>query len=80
MSQSGGEQRWRPAGSRDSYLLAQVSDAADLEGAGGLRVLHLQVDTGASELGHGRTLQQRRVEVEVTRHGALWKTHGEKTT
>lgn len=52
-----------------SYLLAQMSNPTDLEGAGGLRVLHLQVDGGADEFGHGCTLQQRRVEVEVSRHG-----------
>lgn len=51
-----------------SYLLAQVSNATDLEGAGGLRVLHLQVDGGADVFGHGYTLQQRRVNVEVTCH------------
>lgn len=37
-------------GVRRSYLLAQVPNAADLEGARGLRVLHLQVDSGADEL------------------------------
>lgn len=52
------------------YLLAEVSDATDLEGARGLRVLHLQVHGASHALGHGDALQQRRVQVEMIRHGA----------
>lgn len=53
-----------------SYLLAEMSNATDLEGARGLRILHLQVDGGSHALGHADALQQRCVQVEVLLHGA----------
>lgn len=50
------------------HLLAEMPDATDLKGAGGLRVLHLQVDGGAHMFGHADALQQRSVHVEMRRH------------
>lgn len=47
-----------------------MSNASDLEGAGGLGVLHLQVDGGPHTFGQVDALQQRRVQVEGLRHGA----------
>lgn len=53
-----------------SYLLAEMSNATDLEGARGLRILHLQVDGGSHAFGHANALQQRCVQVEMLLHGA----------
>lgn len=53
-----------------SYLLAEVSNATDLEGARGLRVLHLQVHSGSDAFGHTDALKQRCVQVEMLLHGA----------
>lgn len=53
-----------------SYLLAEMSNATDLEGARGLRILHLQVDGGSHAFGHADALQQRCVQVEMLLHGA----------
>lgn len=61
------------------YLPAEVSDATNLEGAGGLRVLHLQVDGGPHTLGHADALQQRCVDVEELGHGAPASTKTAKT-
>lgn len=52
------------------YLLAEVSNATDLEGARRLRILHLQVHSGPHAFGHADALQQWRVQVEMLRHGA----------
>lgn len=54
-----------------SDLLAEVANAPDLEGARGLTVLHLQVHRGSHMFGHADALQERRVYMEVLRHGAL---------
>ena len=58
------------SGGGGSYLLAEVADASDLEGARGLRVLHLQEHGGPHTLGHADALQQGAVQVERPRHGA----------
>lgn len=56
------------------YLLAEMPDAPDLKGAGGLRILHLQVHVGPHMFGHADTLQQGRVDMEVVRHGGVSST------
>ena len=55
---------------RVNYLLAEVSDASDLEGAGGLGALHLQEHRAPQPLGQAQALQQRGVDVEGAGHGA----------
>lgn len=47
-----------------THLLAEVPDAPDLEGAGGLHVLQLHVDLGPCHAGQGQALQERGHEVE----------------
>lgn len=47
------------------HLLAEMPDAADLEGASGLHVLTLEEDSGAGHLGQCPALQQRSDGVEV---------------
>lgn len=47
-----------------AHLLAEVPDAPDLEGAGGLHVLQLHVDLGPRRTGQGQALQEGGHEVE----------------
>lgn len=51
-----------------SYLLAEIPNATDLEGARGLGILHLQEDSGSHAFGHADALQQWCVQVEMLRH------------
>lgn len=41
-----------------THLLAEVADAPDLEGARGLDILQLHVDSGAPRPGQGQALQE----------------------
>lgn len=59
---------------RRPHLLAEVPDAADLEGAAGLHVLALEEDGGAGHLGQRPALQQRTDPVEGL---ALCPLHGD---
>lgn len=52
------------------YLLAEVPNAADLKGARGLCILHLQVDSGSQSFGHASALQQWCVHMEMPGHRA----------
>lgn len=61
------------------YLAAEVSDATNLKGAGGLTILHLQVHGGPHTFGHADALQQRCVYVEEVGHGAPAPTKRAKT-
>lgn len=60
------------------YLLAEMSDATDLKGAGGLWIFHLQVHSSPHTFGHADTLQQRCVHVEMIGHGVPDYTKMEK--
>ena len=44
---------------RQAYLLDQVSNPADLEGARGLEVVELEKDRAAKRFGEVRALEQR---------------------
>lgn len=54
-----------------AHRLAQVSDAPDLEGAGGLSAVQLEVDGGAGQLGQGQALPQRGGHVQAGALGGL---------
>lgn len=55
------------------YRCAEVSDAPDLEGAGGLGTVYLEIDRGASHFGQSHAVTDRGLLVQGSSRHHRWE-------